>query len=287
MTLAVWNQLTKPRVSFLVIATVIPGLYLGTQETPSLKVIMIAIFGTYLMSSASFIFNQYIEREKDALMYRTKLRPIPAGLVSPKTALLLGFALCLSAFAILYFFLNLLTAICALSALLAYIWLYTIVLKPRTDQNIVIGGVSGCVGPLIGYAAVSNSLPLPAWILFLMIFFWTPAHFWALAIFLKEDYMRAEIPMLPVVKGVEQTTRSIFLYTLLYSLTCFLFYFVHEGMGMFFLLSTGILTIFMIGMAVHLMKNPNPLFARKFFYFSILHLFLETIVITVDARMFA
>ncbi len=287
MTLAVWNQLTKPRVSFLVIATVIPGLYLGTQETPSLKVIMIAIFGTYLMSSASFIFNQYIEREKDALMYRTKLRPIPAGLVSPKTTLLLGFALCLSAFAILYFFLNLLTAICALSALLAYIWLYTIVLKPRTDQNIVIGGVSGCVGPLIGYAAVSNSLPLPAWILFLMIFFWTPAHFWALAIFLKEDYKRAEIPMLPVVKGVEQTTRSIFLYTLLYSLTCFLFYFVHEGMGMFFLLSTGILTIFMIGMAVHLMKNPNPLFARKFFYFSILHLFLETIVITVDARMFA
>jgi protoheme IX farnesyltransferase len=179
-----------------------------------------------------------------------------------------------------------LTAISALAALIAYVGLYTILLKPRTEHNIVIGGVSGCVGPLIGYAAVSNSLPLPAWVLFLMIFLWTPAHFWALAIFLKDDYQRAEIPMLPVVKGIKKTTYSILIYTILYSLSCFAFYFTHNKMGTFFLVSTALLTIVMMTMSIRLIQTQSLPLAKKFFYFSILHMFLITIVIILDAKVF-
>ncbi|WCL48502.1 heme o synthase [Leptospira sp. GIMC2001] len=283
----VWNQLTKPRVTLLILATVMPGIYLGSTETPSYILVTFTLFGTYLMSSASFILNQYIEREKDALMYRTKMRPIPGGKISPNNALALGITVTILAFALLTYTVNLLTAICAFGALVAYVWLYTIVLKPRTEQNIVIGGVSGCVGPLIGYAAVSNSLPLPAWVMFTMIFLWTPAHFWALAIFLKDDYARAEIPMLPVVKGIKQTTISIFIYTILYSISCFAFYFSHDGMGVFFLTSTAILTIAMVSLSIQLIRSQSTILAKKFFYFSLLHMFVMTVVIIVDARMIA
>lgn len=284
--LTVWNQLTKPRVTILVLATVMPGLYLGMEMTPPWELIVLTLFGTYLMSSASFIFNQYIERDKDALMYRTKQRPIPGGKISPQNALILGFSTTFIAFGLLYYYVNILTAICAFSALFAYVWLYTIVLKPRTEQNIVIGGVSGCVGPLIGYAAVSNSLPLPSWVLFLMIFLWTPAHFWALAIFLKEDYSRAEIPMLPVVKGIESTTRWILVYTILYSISCLSFYFVHDGMGWFFLSTTGVLCGIMIYLSIQLIQSKSPVLAKKFFFFSILHMFLITLIIIFDAKIF-
>lgn len=284
--IATWNQLTKPRVSFLVLATVMPGLYLGADKSPHWTLISWTLLGTYLMSSASFILNQYIERERDAKMYRTKQRPIPGGKISPRAALGLGIFVGITAFILLTYMVNLLTAFCALSALVAYVWLYTIILKPRTEQNIVIGGVSGCVGPLIGYAAVSNSLPLPAWVLFLMIFLWTPAHFWALAIFLKDDYARAEIPMLPVVQGVEKTTKSILLYTILYSVSCFSFYFTHDKMGPFFLGSTLVLTIVMVFLSIRLIQIKSAVLAKKFFYFSILHMFLITIVIILDAKMF-
>lgn len=282
----IWNSLTKPRVTILVLATVMPGLYLGVDGGPlSWQLITITLFGTYLMSSASFIFNQYIERDKDALMYRTKQRAIPGGLIKPTNALVLGYIVTAIAFFILYYYVNLLTAICAFSALVSYVWLYTIVLKPRTEQNIVIGGVSGCIGPLIGYAATTNSLPIPAWVLFTMIFLWTPAHFWALAIFLKDDYEKAEIPMLPVVKGIRKTTYSIFVYTILYSLSCFAFYFSHDGMGVFFLISTSLLTIAMVYLSVQLILSQSTKLAKNFFYFSILHMFLITIVIVVDARV--
>jgi heme o synthase len=285
---SVWNSLTKPRVTILVLATVMPGLYLGVDGTPpSWQLISITLLGTYLMSSASFIFNQYIERESDALMYRTKQRAIPGGRIKPMNALILAFVVTAIAFFILYFYINLLTAICAFAALVSYVWLYTIVLKPRTEQNIVIGGISGCIGPLIGYAATTNSLPLPAWVLFTMIFLWTPAHFWALAIFLKDDYEKADIPMLPVVKGIRKTTYSIFVYTILYSISCFAFYFSHSGMGVFFLISTTILTIAMVYLSIQLIRSQSTKLAKNFFYFSILHMFLITIVIVVDARMIA
>jgi heme o synthase len=276
----IWIQLTKPRVSSLVLFTALPGLY-GT-ESPTAFLIFITLFGTFLMSSASFILNQYIEIEKDAKMKRTQNRPLPKGEIQPLTALVVGITLSILSFAILTYYTNLLTAVCALSGLLLYIFLYTIYLKPKTDQNIVIGGISGCIGPLIGYAAISNSLPLPAWILFLGIFFWTPAHFWALAIFLKDDYDSAEFPMMPVIRGLKKTTIAIFLYTILYSATCIGFYFVTTRVGNFYLYSSIGLSLLMIFFSIRLYLSQSPKFARFFFFFSIFHLYAINTIILLD-----
>ncbi|EMY60829.1 heme o synthase [Leptospira terpstrae] len=280
-----WNQLTKPRVTVLVLATVLPGMYLGTSGYPSLWEVFITLFGTYLMSSASFILNQYIERERDAVMYRTKQRPIPSGEISPAFALSLGVLVAIIAFGILTYYINLLTAVCALSALLAYVFLYTIWLKPRTEQNIVIGGISGCIGPLIGYAAMANSLPIPAWVLFLMIFLWTPAHFWALAIFLKDDYAFAGIPMMPVVSGIQKTVNQIFLYAIAYSASVIGFYFADSRMGMLFLVSAIFLTILILVFAYKLKLSQDKILAKRFFFFSIFHLFLVSLVIVIDSKI--
>lgn len=280
-----WNQLTKPRVTVLVLATVLPGMYLGTTGYPSLWEIGITLLGTYLMSSASFILNQYIERERDAVMYRTKQRPIPSGEISPRFALILGVLVAILSFGILTYFINLLTAVCALSALLLYVFLYTIWLKPRTEQNIVIGGISGCIGPLIGYAAMANNLPIPAWVLFLMIFLWTPAHFWALAIFLKDDYEFAGIPMMPVVSGIQKTVNQIFLYAIAYSTSVIGFYFADDRMGLLFLISAILLSIVILVFAYLLKLSQDKILAKRFFFFSIFHLFLVSLAIVIDSKI--
>lgn len=280
-----WNQLTKPRVTVLVLATVFPGLYLGMEGTPSLSLILYTLFGTYLMSSASFILNQYIEREKDAVMYRTKMRPIPAGVVSPAFSLVLGIFTSVFAFSILFYFVNLLTALCAFSALVLYVFLYTIWLKPRTEQNIVIGGISGCIGPLIGYAAAANALPIQAWILFLIIFLWTPAHFWALAIFLKDEYEFAGIPMMPVVSGIKKTLRHILLYSIAYSASVLGFYFSDDRMGTIYLITASLLTIWILFYAIRLLQTEDKNMAKSFFFFTILHLFIVSFAIVVDSKI--
>ncbi|WP_017850316.1 heme o synthase [Leptospira interrogans serovar Szwajizak] len=277
-----WNQMLKPRVTSLVLATIIPGLYLASEQSPSGFLIAITLFGTFLMSSASFIFNQVIEKDRDAKMKRTSNRPIPSGRISVVQATLVGIAMMGSSFYVLAVYVNLLTALCAFAALISYVFLYTIFLKPRTTQNIVIGGIAGCVGPLIGYAAIGNSLPVQAWSLFMMIFLWTPAHFWALAIFLKEEYSDADFPMLPVVKGIHQTTKSIFFYTILYSIACVSFYFLESSMGFLYLIVSLIVCIWMGILSYQLIQNPEPQSARKFFFFSILHLFIINITIVVD-----
>ncbi|PJZ40979.1 protoheme IX farnesyltransferase [Leptospira kmetyi] len=277
-----WNQMIKPRVTSLVLATIIPGLYLAGEQSPSGFLIAVTLFGTFLMSSASFIFNQVIEKDRDAKMKRTSNRPIPSGRIGIAQATLVGFAMTGLSFYLLTVYVNLLTALCAFAALLSYVFLYTILLKPRTTQNIVIGGVAGCVGPLIGYAAIGNSLPIQAWILFTMIFLWTPAHFWALAIFLKDDYSDADFPMLPVVKGIEQTAKSIFFYTILYSISCISFYFLEPSMGPLYLVTTLLVCIWMGILSYRLIQNPERQSARKFFFFSILHLFAVNITIVID-----
>lgn len=283
-TIQDWVTLTKPRVSFLVLVTVIPAIYLGNDHRGeiSFSFLGIVLLGTLLMSSASFILNQYIERERDAKMYRTKERPIPSGSVSPNTALIVGIGLVIASFVLLYNQINLLTALCAFGAFLGYIFLYTIFLKPRTDQNIVIGGIAGCVGPLIGYAATTNALPVSAWVLFLMIFVWTPAHFWALAIFLSDDYDRAGIPMLPVTKGIDNTVQQIIFYSVLYIATIVGFYFVNSSMHLVYLFGSILLSVWFLALVYKLYKLKTKQFAKKFFFYSILHLFLVNILILID-----
>lgn len=256
-----------------------PGLYSGKNSHPDFTLVFFTLLGTFLMSSASFILNQYIERDRDALMERTKDRPLPKGEIKPLTALISGIAIAVFAFYLLFEFANLLTAICASGALLFYIFIYTILLKPRTDQNIVVGGIAGCAGPLIGYAASENNLPVESWILFLMIFLWTPAHFWALAIFLKEDYKSADLPMLPVVQGISKTKKAILIYTILYSISCVGFYFSDIKSGIVYIVPTVLLCGIMIFFAIRLFSYDSEIGAKKFFFFSIIHLFLINILI--------
>ncbi len=278
----IWVKLTKPRVTTLVLVTALPGLYLGTDESPSLSLIFWTLLGTFFMSSASFVFNQIIEKDKDAQMERTKNRPLPLGQITPLSAGIGGILLILLSFGVFIWQVNLLSGLVAFSGFLSYIFLYTIWLKPRTDQNIVIGGIAGCVGPLIGYAATTESLPLPAWILFLVIFLWTPAHFWALAIFLKEDYNSANFPMMPVLRGIPETTKSILYYTILYSISCLGFYFSTDRVGYLYLGITLILCIYMIYLAVRLFRFQTREMARSFFFFSIFHLFFINLLILAD-----
>lgn len=278
----IWIKLLKPRVSTLVLVTALPGLYLGADKTPSAVFVFHVLFGTFLMSSASFMLNQYIEVDRDSKMERTKNRPLPRGDVSPLTALIAAVIFTVVSFGYLNYFANLLTALCAFSALLFYVFVYTIYLKPRTDQNIVIGGVAGCIGPLIGYAASSNSLPLPGWVLFMMIFLWTPPHFWALAIFLKDDYSSANFPMMPVLRGVEETTKQIFYYTIVYAASCIGFYFTTDKVGHFYLWTTVALCLWMLYYAWKLMQTHSEKQAKSFFFLSIFHLFLVNIAILVD-----
>jgi protoheme IX farnesyltransferase len=280
--LKIWIELTKPRVTTLVLVTTLPGLYLGSERVPSISLILWSLIGTFFMSSASFVFNQIIEKDLDAKMERTQNRPLPKGEISVQFAFLGGILLVFFSCLVFLTFVNWLALACALSGLLFYIFIYTLWLKPKTDQNIVIGGAAGCVGPLIGYAASSESLPLPAWILFGMIFFWTPPHFWALAIFVKEQYANANFPMMPVIRGIEQTTKSIFSYTLLYSLACIGFYFTTDQISWIYLSSTILLCSYMIFLAWKLRQINAKEKAKQFFFFSILHLFLINIFILID-----
>ena len=280
--LQIWIKLTKPRVTTLVLVTALPGLYLGVDSSPSLSLIFNTLLATFFMSSASFVFNQIIEKDKDAQMERTKNRPLPRGEISPLGASIGGVVLILLSFLIFILYVNLLAALVAFSGFVSYIFLYTIWLKPRTDQNIVIGGVAGCVGPLIGYAASTDTLPLPGWILFLIIFLWTPAHFWALAIFLKEDYNYANFPMMPVLQGIPKTTKSILVYTILYSFSCIAFYFSTDRVGFLYLGITIILCVYMTYLAIQLYKVQSREMAKSFFFFSIFHLFFINILILAD-----
>jgi heme o synthase len=282
--ISIWVQLMKPRVTLLVLVTVLPGFYLGQDNPPANSVLYYTLLGTFLMSSASFILNQYIEKDKDALMKRTMGRPLPSGKIRPITVLLVALLFIVSAFALLNYYVNLLTALCTFAGLLFYIFIYTILLKPRTDQNVVIGGVAGCVGPLIGYAASSQALPFPAWVLFLMIFFWTPAHFWALAIFLKEDYDSAHFPMMPVIRGVPQTTKAILIYAILYIIFCIVYFFIipSDKIGLIYLTGTVSSSMLLLYYSFKLNQDHSKETAKRFFFYSIAHLFFINFLIMFD-----
>ena len=196
--------LTKPRIiSLLLLTTIAPMFVAGT---PTIGLILIVAAGGYLMAGGANAVNMYFDRDIDARMARTKLRPIPSGRLAPATVLAFGVGLAVLATALLARFVNILTAALALSGYYVYILVYTLWLKRATPQNIVIGGAAGAFPPLVGWAAVMGHLDLVAAYLFLIVFYWTPPHFWALALIKKGDYGRAGIPMAPLVWGVERTT---------------------------------------------------------------------------------
>ncbi len=220
-TVRAYIALTKPRIIELLLVTTVPAMVLATRQVPGIQLghwlwltVWTLIGGTLAAGSANAI-NCYLDRDIDLLMARTRRRPLPAHEVDPERAVVFGIVLGAIAFAVLAFFVNLLAAFLGLLAIAFYVVVYTIFLKRSTPQNIVIGGAAGALPPVIGWAAVTGNVGVPALILFALVFYWTPPHFWALSLRIRKDYAAAGVPMLPVVRGIPETTRQIGLYTIL------------------------------------------------------------------------
>ena len=205
--------LTKPAIVALLLLTTLCGMILGASAFPPMSILVLTLLGGALTAGGAGALNQYIDRGIDRKMVRTRGRPVADKRIPPREALITGLVLSIAGVAILAVGVNVLSAILALIGLLYYVVFYTILLKPSTPSNIVIGGAAGAIPPLVGWAAVTGSLTMPALFLFALIFFWTPPHFWALALLKKSDYQRADIPMLPVIRGDDQTRWQILLYS--------------------------------------------------------------------------
>ncbi|MCB0991003.1 MAG: heme o synthase [Acidimicrobiales bacterium] len=205
--------LTKPRIVELLLVTTIPTMIVAEDGLPSVWLMIATFVGGALSAGGANAYNMYVDRDIDALMERTKGRPLVTGEVSPREALVFATAIEVAAFVLLATTVNLLSAVLALSACLFYVIVYTIWLKRTSKQNIVIGGAAGAVPVLVGWAAIDNSLPAEAWLLFFLMFMWTPPHFWALAIKYAEDYRSADVPMLPAVASAKSTAVQMIVYT--------------------------------------------------------------------------
>lgn len=211
--IAAYLALTKPRIIELLLITTVPAMVLAAGGWPGTWLVAATLVGGTLSAGGANALNSYVDRDIDEVMRRTRRRPLARQEVSPRSALVFGVALGIAGFAWLWAATNVVAAGISTAALLFYVFVYTIGLKRRSAQNIVIGGAAGAAPTLVGWAAVTGSVGVPAWVLFLIVFYWTPPHFWALALRYKDDYEAAGVPMLPVVAGVEATTRRMLLYT--------------------------------------------------------------------------
>ncbi len=229
-TVTAYVRLTKPRIIVLLLITTVPAMVLAAQGLPSVWLMIATVLGGTVAAGSANAINMYLDRDIDQVMRRTRQRPLPAHAVTPDQALRFGFVLGAASYFFLSIAVNVLAATLALAAIAFYVFVYTMWLKRTTPQNIVIGGAAGAVPALVGWAAVTGSLSAPAWILFAIIFVWTPPHFWALSMRFSGDYAAAGVPMLPVVKGEDETRRQIFLYSLvLFGTTMLLYPIGHMG----------------------------------------------------------
>lgn len=274
-------SLTKPRVISLLILTTLVGMLITPAGLPSGRLVFWTMLGGWLMASGAHAINCYLDRDIDVLMGRTGQRPLPSNRIPAWHALLEGVLLGVLAFAILSVFVNVLSAILALIGLLYYVFIYTLWLKRTSMNNIVIGGGAGAFPPLVGWAAVTGGLTLPALFLFAIIFYWTPPHFWALALIREQDYARAHVPMLPVVAGGEETKRQILLYTLLmFTLTIMLT--PIQLMGLPYLIMALILGALFLRYVVRLLRDGSIGAAWSLYRFSLLYLALLFAAMVVD-----
>jgi protoheme IX farnesyltransferase len=275
--------LTKPRIILLLEITALAGMVVARSGWPATELVLAVLVGGALAAGGANAINMWFDRDIDAEMYRTRLRPIPAGRVQPRSALVFGIALNVAAFVLITARANLLAATLTLAATLFYVLVYTVVLKRSTPQNIVIGGAAGALPPVIGYVAVTGAVDLTAIVMFLVVFFWTPPHFWALALRLNGDYGRAHVPMLPQVRGVKATGRQIVGYSIV--LTAISLLLVLRGFGSFYLLSALVLGGAFITLSILTLRDPGTRWARRTFEYSLLYLALLFAAMVVDAVM--
>ena len=273
--------LTKPRVVQLIVFCAVIGMLLASPGLPDWRVALAATVGIWLVAGAAAAFNCLVEQGIDAKMARTSWRPTAKGQLSNTETLIFSAALCTLGSVILYVFVNPLTVWLTLATFVGYAIIYTVVLKPATPQNIVIGGASGAMPPVLGWAAVTGEVGAEAMILCLIIFLWTPPHFWALALYRVEDYRKAGLPMLPVTHGSEFTRLHVFLYTLILFAATLLPYIAGMS-GLIYLASAVVLGAIFIVYAWQLWREYSEALARKTFRFSIWHLMLLFAALLVD-----
>lgn len=274
-------ELTKPKVVALLVLTAWVGMVLASEQLADWSLLLSATIGIGLLSAAAAALNHVVDQQIDAKMARTHSRPVARGRISSKQAIIFATSLAASGFTLLYLAVNPLTAWLTLLSLFGYAVVYTMFLKRATPQNIVIGGLAGAMPPLLGWTAVTGELHGYALLLVMIIFTWTPPHFWALAIHRRDDYARVNMPMLPVTHGIEFTKSAILLYTLLLCLVCLLPYIV--GMtGAVYLLGSTLLNLRFLQYAWKLKFAAGPETAMATFKFSILHLMVLFLLLLVD-----
>jgi heme o synthase len=274
--------LTKPKVQSLLLLTTITTMEVA--GSPSASKIALTCLGGYLSAGGAGAVNHYWDRDIDARMSRTASRPVPAGRIAPGAALAFGLALAALSFAELSLTVNVLAASLALAGFVGYVGLYTMYLKRRTPQNIVIGGAAGAVPPLVGWAATRGSLSWTAVYLFAIVFYWTPPHFWALSLLMKDEYKRVGVPMMPVVRGEHETRRQILLYTLLlYAISQLPF--CAGAFGGLYLVASMVLGLAFIGGAIRLYRRADRRAALQLYLFSLLYLALLFGAMVADVKL--
>jgi heme o synthase len=276
--------LTKPRIMSLLLLTALCGMFVAARGLPSPLLMAATMAGLALACGGASALNHYMDRDIDVHMSRTDARPVAAGRVPPPRALEFGLSLSAFSFVLLACTTNLLTAVLAVVGNLFYVLVYTGFLKRRTAQNIVIGGAAGAVPPLVGYAAVSGDLTLAAALLFAIVFVWTPPHFWALALLIRRDYEAAGVPMLPVVRGEDETTRQIVRYTvLMVAVTLLPVAFGVEGW--LYGSCAAALGVWFLGLAIRLRRRTTPHGAKVLFHYSLLYLALVFVALAIGAAV--
>ncbi|MGV3741712.1 MAG: heme o synthase [Burkholderiaceae bacterium] len=273
--------LTKPRVTQLAVFCAVIGMFLATPGLPDWNIVVSATVGIWLLAGAAFAVNCLVEREIDSRMARTARRPMARGEITVAQTLLFSGVLGGAGMWVLYNFVNPLTMWLTFATFVGYAVIYTIILKPATPQNIVIGGLSGAMPPALGWAAVANDVPMQAWILVLIIFVWTPPHFWALALYRRDDYAKSGLPMLPVTHGLKFTQFHILLYTIVLVATTMLPFAVRMS-GLIYLVSAAVLGAIFLWYAWRIYRHYTDLIARKTFTYSIVYLSLLFIALLAD-----
>tara|TARA_R110000868_G_scaffold143996_2_gene362770 strand:+ start:200 stop:1099 length:900 start_codon:yes stop_codon:yes gene_type:complete len=276
-----YYELTKPKVVLLLLLTALVGMCLASDTWISWKILIAGLTGIGFLSSAAAVVNHVVDRNIDSKMARTFNRPVAKGKVTPQKALIFATVLTVVGYVILELWVNRLTAVLTLAGLLGYAVVYTMYLKRATPQNIVIGGLAGAIPPLLGWTAVTGEIHAHALLLVLIVFTWTPPHFWALAIHREKDYAKAKVPMLPVTHGIEFTKTSILLYTVLLCVVCLLPYLI--GMtGLIYLIGSTLLNAGFLYYAWKLKFTATEQTAMQTFKFSIIHLMVLFVVLLVD-----
>jgi protoheme IX farnesyltransferase len=276
--------LTKPRIISLLLVTTLVPMFLAGPTPPSAMLIFWVMLGGFLAAGGANTINQYVDRDIDHVMLRTSKRPLPGGRMTPTQVLVFGSALSLLSFALLWVTVNLLTALLALSGILFYVFIYTKLLKRHSTQNIVVGGAAGAIPPLVGWAAVANEISLLPIFLFMIIFYWTPPHFWALALMRQKEYRAADVPMMPVIAGPVETQRQMVIFSVLLLLMSIAPAFLLLLGPVYLVLALALGGIF-LWQAIDILRKPTNVNIWRLYKFSLLYLALLFLAMGVD-RLF-